>query len=67
MARILKIAYNNSLFSGLVSNRKHIRSGKKQQWKEYFKPIHKARFVALFDDVLIELNYDKNNTDWLDR
>ena len=29
MASLLKIAYNNSLFSGLVSNRKHIRSGKK--------------------------------------
>ena len=65
--RLLKIAHKNSLFSGQVSNRKHIRSGKKQQWKEYFKPIHAARFVALFDDVLIKLNYEQTNTGWLDR
>ena len=65
--RLLKIAYNNSFFSGKISNRKHIRSGKKQQWKEYFKTIHVARFVSLFDDVLIKLNYEKTKTGLLDR
>ncbi|MGD1806314.1 sulfotransferase domain-containing protein [Dapis sp. BLCC M126] len=65
--RLLKIAYRKSLFSGQVQNRKHIRSGKKQQWKEYFKPIHEERFVDLFDDVLIKLNYEKTQTGWLDR
>lgn len=55
---LLRIAYRKSLFSGQVSNKKHIRSGKKQQWKEYFKPIHEAKFVELFDDVLLKLNYE---------
>ncbi|NES68489.1 MAG: sulfotransferase domain-containing protein [Okeania sp. SIO2D1] len=54
---LLKIAYRKSLFSGQVSNNQHIRSGKKQQWQEYFKPIHEAKFVNLFDDVLSKLNY----------
>ena len=55
--RLLTIAYRNSLFSGQVSDKEHIRSGKKQQWKQYFKPIHEARFIRLFDDVLVKLNY----------
>ncbi|NET16817.1 MAG: sulfotransferase domain-containing protein [Okeania sp. SIO1H6] len=67
ISRLLKIAYRKSLFSGQVSNKKHIRSGKKEQWKEYFKTIHKERFVTLFDDVLIKLNYEKSQMSWLDR
>ncbi|MGD1712326.1 sulfotransferase domain-containing protein [Dapis sp. BLCC M172] len=65
--RLLKIAYRKSLFSGQVSNNKHIRSGKNQQWKEHFQAIHEERFVALFDDVLIKLNYEETKTGWLDR
>ncbi|RMH74353.1 MAG: hypothetical protein D6675_00025, partial [Gemmatimonadetes bacterium] len=59
----LKIAYENSLFSGQTSS-KHIRSGKTNQWKTYFQHVHKQRFLALFDDVLIQLGYETNH-DWL--
>ena len=37
MASILKIAYNNSLFSGFISNIKHIRSGKKSSGEDILK------------------------------
>ncbi|MEM1370168.1 MAG: sulfotransferase domain-containing protein, partial [Cyanobacteria bacterium P01_H01_bin.15] len=53
---VLMIAYRNSLFSGNVRS-KHVRSGKSKQWSNHFKPIHKRRFVELFDDALIKLGY----------
>ena len=58
---LLAIAYNKSLFSGLHSKSVHIRSGKTNQWKEYFKPNHKDRFLGLFGDALIRLGYENNN------
>lgn len=64
--RLLKIAYRNSLFSGNVKS-KHVRNGNKNQWIEYLKPIHEERFAALFDNVLIKLNYAQTKTGWLDR
>ena len=57
---VLMIAYKNSLFSGDITST-HIRSGKTSQWKQYFKPIHKKRFIELFDDCLVKLDYEVNN------
>lgn len=56
----LQSAYDNSLFSGKVSTG-HIRSGKSQQWRSYFKPVHKSRFQELFGDALVKLGYEDNN------
>ncbi len=57
------ITRNNSLIIGQPTKSSHIRSGKPGQWKEFFKPIHKERFLELFGDALIQLGYEKNN-DW---
>lgn len=59
----LRIAYDNSLFSGMVNNPRHIRSGKARQWKDMFTSAHKTRFLELFGDALIKLGYENNN-DW---
>jgi len=57
-------AYRNSLFSGGV-NTKHVRSGKPRQWPQYFKSIHKKRFVELFGDFLDTIGYESNqDIDW---
>lgn len=63
---LLNIAYKNSLFSGEVNNSTHIRSGKKEQWKRYFKTSHKRKFKQYFADILIELGYE-NNHDWIEQ
>ena len=60
---LLTIVYNKSLFSGQNIKSVHIRSGKTNQWKMYFKPIHKDRFLELFGDGLNRLGYARNN-DW---
>jgi len=62
---LLEIAYKRSLFSGQVGKSVHVRSGKPDQWKQYFLPIHKKRFLELFGNILIRLDYEKNN-DWAD-
>jgi len=58
--RALQTAYDNSLFSGKVFSQ-HIRSGKNQQWRDYFKPIHQERFHDLFGDALIKLGYEEDD------
>lgn len=58
---LLAIAYNKSLFSGQHSKSIHIRSGTVNQWKKYFKPIHKDRFLELYGDTLIRLGYEKDD------
>ena len=60
---ILRIAYDNSLFSGNLEKSIHIRSGEPRQWEKYFKHSHKIRFLELFDDALIKLEYERND-DW---
>lgn len=60
---LLKIAYKRSIFSGNLKGHHHVRSGKTSQYKEYFKPEHKERFIELFGDVLIKLGYENDN-DW---
>jgi len=60
---LLSIAYENSLFSGLVDT-DHVRSGKKNQWREFFKQHHKERFLELFGDALIRLGYETDDS-WL--
>jgi hypothetical protein len=58
---VLEIAYQNSLFSGKLKKSLHLRSGKKDQWKEYFSPDHRERFAVLFGDALIRLGYEKDH------
>jgi hypothetical protein len=58
---LLAIAYENSLFSGQREESVHIRSGQSSQWKAYFKPSHKDRFLQLFGDALIRLGYEKDH------
>lgn len=63
---LLSITYNKSLFSGSQKKSMHIRSGKSQQWKQYFKSIHKEKFLTLFGDALIQLGYEEDH-DWFVR
>lgn len=58
---LLEISRNNSMFSSNLKKTNHIRSGKTNQWKKYFKEKHKNRFIELFGDVLIKLGYEKDN------
>ncbi len=58
---LLSIAYENSLFSGLVES-DHVRSGKKSQWRTFFKQNHKDRFLELFGDALIRLGYETDSS-----
>lgn len=62
MPSLLSIAYKNSLFSKQIKPSEHVRSGKSNQWKKYFNPKLRDRFVELFGDGLIKLGYtdDKN-------
>lgn len=62
---LLEIAYNNSLFSNRLKKTKHIRSGRARQWKTLFTQQHRARFVELFGDVLVQLGYEEDNEQWL--
>ena len=64
--RALEIANGHSLFSGLVKPSGHIRSGKANQWRDYFSPAHRQRFIELYADALVRLGYEPNN-DWVDQ
>jgi hypothetical protein len=57
----LKIAFENSLFSGVPTITSHIRSGKPKQWQSYFKFHHKVRFIELFGDALQRLGYETSD------
>jgi hypothetical protein len=61
---LLQIAFDNSLYSGKVQKGGHVRSGKSNQWKQYFTPRLAERFVQLFGDVLIDLGYELDNN-WM--
>lgn len=65
MPSLLELAYNHSVFSPNFSKTSHIRSGATQQWKQYFKPVHKKRFLELFGDALVTLGYEPDNS-WID-
>jgi hypothetical protein len=58
----LRIAYENSLFSGQVRKSAHIRSGTSSQWMQHFLPIHKERFLQLFPNALIKLQYEVDDS-----
>lgn len=62
LPELLNIAYKNSLFSGVKSP--HIRSGKPYQWKQYFTPALKFRFLELYGDALQVLGYEKIESSW---
>lgn len=57
---LLATAYQNSLFSGKLARSLHLRSGKRNQWKEYFTAQHRQKFASLFGDALIQLGYEKD-------
>ena len=59
---ILEIAHQNSIFSGKVKKSIHVRSGKTNQWEDFFKDKHKRRFIELFRDILVKLGYEQENT-----
>ena len=61
---LLNIAFNKSLFSGQVSRKGHIRSGKSRQWEKHFKPVHLEKFRDNFGDVLIKLGYEEDD-EWM--
>lgn len=67
MKSLLEIAYDNSLFSNKLQKTKHIRSGKAQQWKTLFTEQHRTRFVEIFGDVLVQLGYEEDNEQWLQK
>lgn len=63
--KCLQISYDNSLFSGNLKKDTHRRSGKSQQWKKYFKTVHHQKFLELYGNVLVELDYEsKNSSEW---
>jgi hypothetical protein len=59
---IVNIASTNSIFSSQFAKSEHVRSGEVRQWKKYFKPIHKKRLLEIFDDALIQLEYEKDES-----
>lgn len=59
--RVLKIAFNYSLFSGTLKNELHIRSGKTRQWEKHFSSHHKVRFLGLFGEALQRLGYENSD------
>jgi hypothetical protein len=65
LPKLLKIAFDNSLFSGRLKKGGHIRSGKTRQWRQYFTKAVGHRFLDLYGDALIALGYEKDNR-WLD-
>jgi len=58
---LLSIAEKHSLFSARFTRGEHVRSGDAGQWKQYFKPVHKQRFLELFGDALIRIGYEEDN------
>jgi len=58
---LLEIVRKNSILSSRVYNNAHVRSGEIQQWKNYFNPLLKQRFLELFGDSLIQLGYEKDD------
>jgi hypothetical protein len=63
--KTLDLAWKNSLFSNRLAPNLHRRSGQPSQWRQHFEPCHKQRFDELFDDVLVKLGYERDNT-WAD-
>lgn len=59
--RTLEIVYRNSLFSGLVQDPGHVRSGRPRQWEHYFTAAHGRMFLDLFGNALIRLGYERDN------
>jgi hypothetical protein len=60
---VLAIAHRASLFSHHAKATDHVRSGQVAQWRQYFTPKHKGRFIELFGDALLQLGYEKDH-DW---
>lgn len=62
MEELLRIAYDNSLFSGKLSaSTEHIRSGRPRQWHSYFTKSLHHEFLDLFGDALVRLGYEQDD------
>ena len=48
---------------GQVNERSHLRSGKPEQWREYFTEKQKKHFKKVLGDVVVKCGYEPNN-DW---
>lgn len=58
---LLNIAFENSIFSGNLSDNPHVRSGGAKQWAQYFTPELKDAFHARFGECLVQLGYEDDN------
>lgn len=61
----LRVAHENSLFSGRVRDAGHIRSGAASQWTEHLSAANRRRFVELFPDLLVRLGYESDDS-WVE-
>jgi hypothetical protein len=59
---MLRIAHENSLFSGKVASSGHVRSGRPRQWQGHFTPALGRRFLRLFGDALVRLGYEADDS-----
>ena len=57
----LRIAYENSLFSGNIKKSTHVRSGSGSQWVDHFSPTVRKRFEELFPGALVRLGYEPDD------
>jgi hypothetical protein len=44
-----------------ISQMEHVSSTNHTRWREYFERQHKQQFIKKFDNVLIDLGYEKDN------
>lgn len=47
--------------SNKIANNNHISLLKIGEWGGYFTDAHKRRFIELYGDLLIKLNYEKDD------
>ena len=60
----LQHAYDNSLFSGNVASKGHVRSGRVEQWRKYFTRQLAERFSGKFPGLLEKLGYETDQN-WI--
>lgn len=62
--QLLEMARASGLRSGPARSSDHVRSGIPGEWRQYFTPRHRIRFVELFGDALERLGYEPDAS-WL--
>lgn len=63
IARQFSFANVTNRALGNVEEGNHLRSGRSGQWRDHFSEEHKAVFIDVFGDALVELGYETSN-DW---